>query len=207
VKKGPGLVLSLVVIGLGFAIAIPSIIGVIRPFAHTINAPTVGVPGSFSEHLGKGHYAIYEVTPTLPLSTDEVTVRSADGQFLPTNYVVRGDEFDRGGDQYRAVIRFDTPQRGSYQFTIHAPGPTKIIVAKTFGQAIHEAAKWVLPLVLGILAGIAGAVMLVVGIMRRRAQQVPAAPAPGWYVDPQDASRWRYWDGVQWTEHRSGEES
>ena len=29
--------------------------------------------------------------------------------------------------------------------------------------------------------------------------QTPA----GWFVDPQDATQFRYWDGVQWTEHRS----
>jgi hypothetical protein len=29
--------------------------------------------------------------------------------------------------------------------------------------------------------------------------QTPA----GWYVDPQDATQFRYWDGGQWTEHRS----
>ncbi|HET6937970.1 MAG TPA: DUF2510 domain-containing protein [Nocardioides sp.] len=29
--------------------------------------------------------------------------------------------------------------------------------------------------------------------------QTPA----GWYVDPEDATQFRYWDGAQWTEHRS----
>ena len=28
-------------------------------------------------------------------------------------------------------------------------------------------------------------------------------PAAGWFVDPQDASQFRYWDGTAWTEHRS----
>lgn len=25
-----------------------------------------------------------------------------------------------------------------------------------------------------------------------------------WYPDPENPSAWRYWDGSQWTEHRSG---
>lgn len=29
--------------------------------------------------------------------------------------------------------------------------------------------------------------------------QTPA----GWFVDPQDATQYRYWDGTQWTDHRS----
>jgi len=28
----------------------------------------------------------------------------------------------------------------------------------------------------------------------------PAAPPPNWYPDPQDAARFRYWDGNRWTE-------
>jgi Domain of unknown function (DUF4328)/Protein of unknown function (DUF2510) len=28
----------------------------------------------------------------------------------------------------------------------------------------------------------------------------PAAPPPNWYPDPQDAARFRYWDGTRWTE-------
>jgi hypothetical protein len=28
-------------------------------------------------------------------------------------------------------------------------------------------------------------------------------PAAGWFVDPQDVTQFRYWDGAQWTDHRS----
>ncbi len=28
-------------------------------------------------------------------------------------------------------------------------------------------------------------------------------PAPGWFVDPENATQFRYWDGSAWTEHRS----
>lgn len=34
------------------------------------------------------------------------------------------------------------------------------------------------------------------------AQVAPPAPA-GWYVDPGQPDRWRYWDGTQWTAHHS----
>ncbi len=26
---------------------------------------------------------------------------------------------------------------------------------------------------------------------------------PGWHPDPEDPAQVRYWDGAQWTEHRS----
>ena len=30
-----------------------------------------------------------------------------------------------------------------------------------------------------------------------------ALPPSGWYPDPEDAPQMRYWDGSQWTEHRT----
>ena len=36
------------------------------------------------------------------------------------------------------------------------------------------------------------------------AAEVTAAPPPaGWYVDPGQSDRWRYWDGTRWTAHHS----
>jgi resuscitation-promoting factor RpfB len=29
-----------------------------------------------------------------------------------------------------------------------------------------------------------------------------AAATPGWFADPDDPTRWRWWDGSGWTEHR-----
>ncbi|HVX19073.1 MAG TPA: DUF2516 family protein [Acidimicrobiales bacterium] len=34
------------------------------------------------------------------------------------------------------------------------------------------------------------------------AAPVSVAPPPGWYTDPRDPSRQRWWDGSAWTEHQ-----
>ncbi|CAN5794636.1 hypothetical protein BH24ACT25_BH24ACT25_04760 [soil metagenome] len=34
---------------------------------------------------------------------------------------------------------------------------------------------------------------------------ITTAP-PNWYLDPEGGPGWRWWDGRQWTEHRSGAE-
>jgi hypothetical protein len=33
------------------------------------------------------------------------------------------------------------------------------------------------------------------------APAAPTSPAAGWYPDPEDATRQRYWDGTAWTDH------
>ena len=41
------------------------------------------------------------------------------------------------------------------------------------------------------------------GVAKEEPADSAPALAPGWYADPEDPSRQRFWDGVGWTEHRS----
>ena len=40
------------------------------------------------------------------------------------------------------------------------------------------------------------------GVAKEEPAAAPTTP-PGWYADPEDPSRQRFWDGTAWTEHRS----
>jgi len=40
------------------------------------------------------------------------------------------------------------------------------------------------------------------GVAKEEPTDTSPAKPPGWYADPEDPSRQRFWDGAGWTEHR-----
>ena len=59
-------------------------------------------------------------------------------------------------------------------------------------------------LVLGLLMLAAGAVVLIIFLVRRRKPATGPVP-PGWFPDPSDSNRWRWWDGQSWADNVSDE--
>jgi hypothetical protein len=97
------------------------------------------------------------------------------------------------------------PTAGSYTVDVRGTEAGRVIVARSVIDTVRSSLPWWGVAVVGGGTAIAGITMWIVGASRRRRQRRQYAAAaeapPGWYADPGQAGRLRYWDGGAWTSH------
>jgi hypothetical protein len=216
---GPSLGLSIVLIVVGVAVLIPTMVAGIVPIVRAVASPIrFDVPGAAQMHLGKGTYLVYEDTgatsfgsafstnDNVTITTGDVTVTGPDGAGVGV--------FDRGstiesltsdGDRFIGAVRFTTAAAGEYTVRVSDTAPKPVLVARPLSDTIRSVIVWFLLAGLGgIIVGV-DIVLLIVGSVRRgrarRAFAFVAPVPPGWHPDPSGAPQWRYWDGYRWTDH------
>jgi Protein of unknown function (DUF2510) len=224
--------LALGVIVLSLALTIPSVVFFARPFVHTFTAPVHQAPGTVTLHLDKATYDIYVETPSergdLFGQVVLARVTAPDGTGVPTRPITGSSEtFTRNGTTYHAFQRFDTRAAGDYRVGVQLPGANGQVVgyfvARSLESTFRQAAPWLAPMLIGGMGVVTGIILLIIALVRggRRPAVAPAGgwapgpgapvgtpmsaplPAAGWYADPQQPARWRYWDGTVWTDHTS----
>ena len=81
----------------------------------------------------------------------------------------------------------------------------RIIVAPSLTSSITRALAWIGTAAGGVVIGLAGFVLLVIGLVRGRKPPAASGPLPagGWFPDPSRQARLRWWDGQRWTDHTS----
>lgn len=214
---GPSLRLSITLVIAGVALAIPTFIAGLVPIVRAVRSPVrFDVPGRAGMHLERGEYMVYEdkgdssignafsqddsvsITPndvTVTEPGEEPVVVSDRGSITETMTV--------GGRRYVGAVRFTTPVAGEYVVAVTGTPAGRVLVAHPLASVARRSVGWFALAGIGAVLFVVGVVLLIVGAVRRGNSRVPAfaTASAGWYPDPSGSRRWRYWDGIRWTEH------
>jgi hypothetical protein len=215
---GPSARLSVAVLVLGLVAGGFGLYAALAPlFRELISSTSFATPGQRSMHLSTGRYFVYERTGssgfglqqggTTTLTPAQVSVTSGGGETVFVGPTSGSREvITRSGSQYTSALAFNIDTAGSYMVTVKASAPGRVVVARPLSDAIRSRLRWWALVAAGGIAVVTGTVMWIIGASRRRRRRLSyayyasATPA-GWYPDPQQPGRMRYWNGTMWTEH------
>jgi hypothetical protein len=221
-RRGPSWRVAIAVMIAGALLAVPLVVRLASSVANVVTEESYETPARFTRHLDAGRYVVFERTGSrrrvgpvtvgnnqaLTVAPGQVHVVGVDGAPLPATFDRAIETITRGDAVFTGAIVFDVTDPGEYEITVDGEG-RDVLVARSLGETVRRLGR---PFALasgGGLLFVLGLALLVVGIVRRRAdERAPAAAAvaggapAGWYAAPEGAGR-RYWDGTQWTEHTS----
>jgi hypothetical protein len=220
-KPGPSLRIALALLVIGVMVAVPAAVTVALRAVRTLSTSSISTPGALRRHLAPGTWFVFQRTGTTSggggftvtrndaptLTPSEVTVTAPDGSELEVRFVTVNETITKGSRIYTAVVQFKAASSGSYTVRVQTPG-SEVIIARSLGETF----RGILGLVaVGSVGGVliaAGVILLIVGYVRRnradhlRLSHRSASPTPaGWYLDPSQSGRLRWWEGTRWTDH------
>lgn len=227
-KPGPPLWICIVMIVVAAAMGITGLAVGITKVVHEFSGQISFAPVPVQRHLTPGTYEVFAgVTSSdsdIPLRGNGITgvrVLGSGGSTVTPFAPSSRETLSRGAVDYRGLYEFKITRTDDYNIQVDGTTGEPYFVSRTFEDSARHAAGWFILAGAGVLLGIAGVVLLIVGIVRRsRARRQaygyatggyqPVGPPPaGWYADPQTPGTMRWWDGTRWTDQtqRSPESS
>ncbi len=176
--KGPGLLISIAVLVLGIIVAVAGIIGFATRFVDFLDSPAYTVPGTAQIKLEKGTYLVYDLAP-VGLDPSELTVTDPDGRDIRVKSTSPNETItNNSGGNYRSTVEFEVPRPGRYTLRFDTAQRTRVIVQHPLEDIFLDNVGWLLAIVAGGLLGVAGIILLIVGIVRRSKDKRTRAMLP-----------------------------
>lgn len=208
-RKLIAIVLIVAGVALGTYCAVKAADSVVNAFEATSPIPT---PADVRRHFGEGTYVVYERATNgfTTIDPSRVVVVSDDGSSVPVDRLDYDETRTIGSRVYTAVVSFSTPHAGWYTISVRTDGRGEIVIGRSIVDTLTSALPWVGGVIVGIAMLAGGLVVLLVRPRRERRAGAPVAPVvqvaapaavapPGWYPDPADPTRRRYWNGTDWS--------
>ena len=175
--KGPGLLISIAAIVLGIIVAVAGIIGFATRFVDFLDSPVYIVPGTARINLDTGTYLVYDLG-AVGIDPSELTVTGPNGSDIRVKSTGSNQTISHGSGEYRSTVEFEGPRAGRYVLRFDNAQRTRVIVQHPLGDLVVDNIGWLLAIVVGGLIGVAGVIMLIVGIVRRSKDKGTRAMLP-----------------------------
>lgn len=180
-EPGPGLWLSLTVLTIGFAACGLGAYLAFQSAFELLSIDSFETPGEQTRTLDPGDYEIYVRSGSVSIldfdmefddfSSDlgQIAVTNADsGEPVAIEPFRTTEPLGRSSNVYEAVAKFEVTSKGRFTVAVDTADSSRAVFGRSIESALDRIGPWLIMTTVGLLLFIAGTVLLIVGMVRRK---------------------------------------